>query len=205
MGKRIVIVLLMTLVWFYTRSGSGVSFTPNLVAQDLEAKVIASLLVISDEGPAPQVDPIKPEEKEKGSGDQNKGAIESEDLPEVDMVNTGEFSGRHPRVILFTNLKTCVPCRKVDKDIIDVLRNKNYKSLGWTVGETEDMSVEIVDYSKDPDKFNEYFKTVSVVNEDLSPVTPMFVRVGKNRAVDKIQIGQITLQEFLRFATVFEE
>jgi len=170
-------------------------FIADLSAQELEAKVIAALLVLSDDGPTP-IPVVIPEVKIITPLEEPREVVEIEDLATI--------PGRRPRVILLTDTKRCSPCVLMDRTIVNVLKQDNFKSAGWTVGRDNINTLEVVDINKDKEKFWEYSTLLSNSNLNYNSTIPVFVRVNKKGVIDKIS-GPMTLEQFITFSTKFEE
>lgn len=179
------IVVLLAAIWLYT-SGVGKNilptpFVPNMEDENLEAKVVAAMLVIAD-------DSLKPPKTQV--------AVEEPKVIEATKP-ASPWAGRFPRAIVLTDLVNCSPCVNYENNTIKHLRSQNFKDLGWSVGESNEDVVEIVDINKSPEKFDKYFDELANLNKSISPATPTTVFINKNGEVESIHVGGITLSKFL--------
>lgn len=187
------IIVLLLLVWFYTNSKGGglipTPFVPQLEGADLEAKVLAAMIVIADDH-KPKVLPTVV-----------KDAPIEEVLPEQSAVDEVElFPGRYPRAIVLTNTVSCPPCKDYDRTTINIFRTKTWQDSGWSIGSEATNVIEIVDLSKEEDKFYDYFEKLSNVRKDISPSTPTTVFINADGSVKDVRIGKILHNEFVKLA-----
>lgn len=183
------ILALVVLIWFYTKGGIGpvTPFVPQLHGADLDAKVLAGMLVLADEA-APSVKPqttVEPVVEEPVS------------TPIV-------FDGRRPRSIILTDLVNCGPCRTYDT-VMAKFKSKSFKSRGWDVGTTKDHVIEVVDINKDPDKFQAYFELLAEYDDKIVAVTPTTIFLNKDGTVKEVVTGVIQVNEFIKKATTFDK
>lgn len=192
------IIGLLLLIWFYTNSGGGLvrpPFTPDLSAADLESKVLAGMLVLADDHPVPVVakqlplPPIPTEEVEPVVVE------EVSDPKEIEL-----FPGRYPRAIVLTDTVNCVPCINYDKNTINVFRKPDWQKQGWSIGSETTNMIEIVDLSKDENKFYEYFEKLADFRDTISPATPTTVFLSADGTVKDIKIGSISHGEFVKLS-----
>jgi hypothetical protein len=190
------IIVLLLVVWFYTNSRGGglipTPFVPQLEAADLEAKVLAAMVVLADDHkPAPVLPTVVKE----------AAPIEDEVLPEQTSIEEAElFPGRYPRAIVLTNSISCPPCTDYDRSTISIFRTKTWQDNGWSVGSEAANMVEIVDLTKEEDKFYDYFDKLSSVRKDISPSTPTTIFINMDGTVRDIRIGKISHSEFVKLA-----
>lgn len=187
------IVALLAAIWLYTSGiGKGIfpsptPFAPNMEDEDLEGKIIAAMLLIADDDAKPKA--VAAETIE----------VAEEELKVVEDVKpVSPWAGRFPRAIILTDLTSCSPCINYENNTIKHLRAQNFKDLGWSVGNSTDDIVEIVDINKDPEKFNKYFDELAKsFDKTISPATPTTIFINKNGEVELVKIGGITLSTFL--------
>ena len=146
------IIALLLLVWLYTNSKGGglipTPFVPQLEGADLEAKVLAAMIVIADDH-KPKVLPTVVKDV----------PVEEEVLPEQSAIDEAElFPGRYPRAIVLTNMVSCPPCIDYDRTTINIFRTKTWQDNGWTIGSESTNVIEIVDLSKEDVKVYDYFE-----------------------------------------------
>jgi len=189
--NRLQILALLLLMWLYFSGPPSIPFVPNMDDEDLDAKVIAGMLVIADE------------QKLKPLPSTLEPVIELVEEPMEEQKEV--FSGRKPRVILLTNLKSCIPCMHVDRNIVSVLKTKRYQDAGWTVGAEEVNMVEVVDFDKNSEKFQKYVEMIS--DPEFMAVTPTFLRINHNGELDTngILTGSVDLQTFIKFSKDFKD
>lgn len=182
---------LIVLFFFYFRDNSLIGPTPfvaDLRAEELESKAMAGMLAMHTVGGP--------------SGSPESFITQSDSQDDSEVVTpkaepTGPFRGRLPRVILLTDTVRCAPCKVADSEIVQILKNENYKSAGWTVGPEDSHPLQVLDLAKEPGEFWKYANLVVENSEKYSPSTPTFVRVNKNGDIEKIVIGNISMKAFL--------
>jgi hypothetical protein len=195
------IIVLLLVVWFYTNSRGGglipTPFVPQLEAADLEAKVLAAMVVLADDHkPAPALPTVA-----KEVVPETPKPIEDEVLPEQTSIEEAElFPGRYPRAIILTNTVSCPPCRDYDRTTVNIFRTKTWQDSGWSIGSEATNVIEIVDLSKEEDKFYDYFEKLSSVRKDISPSTPTTVFINVDGSVKDVRIGKILHNEFVKLA-----
>lgn len=187
------IVALLAAVWLYT-SGFGKNIFPSptpfvadMEDENLEGKVIAAMLLIADDNAKPEIVAVETIEVAK-------------EEPKIveDVKPVSPWDGRFPRAIVLTDLTSCSPCINYENNTIKHLRAQNFKDLGWSVGNSPNDIVEVVDINKDPEKFDKYFTELATsVDKTISPATPTTIFINKNGEVELIKVGGITLSTFL--------
>ena len=56
-----------------------------------------------------------------------------------------ENKDHFPRTVIITQVKSCLHCRVLDKNVLSILRNDAHKKSGWKVGTTSENNVQILD------------------------------------------------------------
>lgn len=167
-------------------------YQPDLSAEEMESKGLAGMLVLIDDNP---VNPVVPTPIPDPQG-APASSSNSEEIISV----VREFSGRVPRTILLTDTKNCTPCRIVDKNIVDVLKAPKFKKVGWEVGKEDDKPLQVIDLSRNPELFYEVAHKLNKDNPHFQLSVPTFIRVGGDGAIQKTQVGAISLNSFFEFS-----
>lgn len=105
-------------------------------------------------------------------------------------VETDKF----PRIILVTQVKVCLPCRKVDSDIVKVLKNEAHQKSGWKVGKESTNNLQVLDLD-DPDSIKE----IERLELEFSKI-PSFFKVT-NDEVFNGPVGSISYDKFIEFSS----
>lgn len=196
---KLQIVILLFVFWAYTNWGSGIlplpkpNYTPDLRDEDLEAKVLAAMIVVADDH-KPQALPVVKDVV----AEQPKAIEETEEPPQSSIEEVELFPGRYPRAIILTDMVNCGPCRDYDRTTVNIFRTKTWQDNGWTVGADPDKVIEIVDLSKEENKFYDYFDKLATIRKNISPSTPTTVFINADGTVKDIKIGKISHNEFVK-------
>lgn len=197
---KLQIVILLLVFWAYTRGGGSIlplpkpDYIADLRDEDLDSKVLAAMFVLADDHKptAPIIEVAK---------ETPKAIEETQELPPQSDIKESElFPGRYPRSIILTDTINCGPCREYDRTTVNIFRTKSWQDGGWTVGAESDKVIEIVDLSKEEDKFYDYFDKLSIIRKDISPSTPTTVFINADGTVKDIKIGRISHSEFVKLA-----
>ena len=178
----------------------------DLFNEDLEASAYAGLFVYlpvnSNPDPSPKPEPSECKcNKSTGkisydggtsltncecaNGTKNCGCIHSN----KDSVATEKF----PRVVLITNIKSCLPCRNFEKDVINRLTDESHKKSGWVVSSTREANVQVLDLS-DADSAKE-IKDLGLTFSSI----PTFYFLNKDGS-KKSALGYMSYDQFIAFA-----
>jgi hypothetical protein len=103
------------------------------------------------------------------------------------------FGGKTPRVIMATEPSYCAPCVQFERVVVNSnLKKKAYQDQGWTVGEGDDNALQILEFSKNRDKFKAWGL------EDQVRSVPKFFRVSADGTYE-VRNGYMDLYEFITF------
>lgn len=203
------IIILLLIFWAYTQNAGSIlplpkpNYTPDLQDEDLEAKVLAAMIVIADdhkikESITATIIPAKeiPQDQPKATIEE----VEVEPPTQSDPKEVELFPGRYPRAIILTDTVNCGPCRDYERNTVNVFRTKTWQDNGWTIGSSSDNVIEIVDLPKEESKFYEYFDKLTALDKNISPSTPTTVFINMDGTVKDIKIGKIPHSDFVKLA-----
>ena len=193
---------------------SSVITPTDLSAEELEAYGIAGLLaMVPVEDTKPNPDPKPDKEvctcnKSTGkisydggtsltdcpckNGTSKCGCVNSKKIGDAPVTDVQKE--RFPRTIFVTQPRTCVPCRKVDIEIISKLRDSNHKKSGWTVGKESFNVFQILDLD-DPDSIVE----IDRLELDLNSV-PTFFFIEQDGKRKKF-VGDMSYPKFIEWSS----
>lgn len=189
------IMILLIVFWVYTRGGGSIlplpkpDYVADLRDEDLEAKVLAAMIVIADDHTPKSVNSVETEVAQEAA----PPIIEE---PEEVMDNL--FPGRFPRAIVLTDSKNCAPCKDYKRNTLDTFTRGEWEKSGWTMGPDKDKMIEVVDIS-DEKKFYEYFDKLNTIKE-TEPSVPTTIFLDYNGKVIHIKFGKISFTEFVQLA-----
>lgn len=109
--------------------------------------------------------------------------------PSASVPETEKF----PRIVLVTQVKVCVPCRKTDAEIVKVVSNEAHQKSGWKVGKESTNSLQVLDLD-DPISIEE----IERLGIEFSKI-PSFFKVTKDGIV-KGPVGSISYSKFIEFS-----
>jgi hypothetical protein len=94
------------------------------------------------------------------------------------------------RMILITDPPNCGPCRDLEKTLLATLRSKKYQDGGWTIGNKETDTIQVLTLSNPDD--------MKIIQElDVSYIAiPAFVRYGSE---DDNLVGNVHFDTFLKY------
>lgn len=182
--------------------------TLDLFDEDLEAVAYAGLMTYIPTSAKPDPDP-EPEPKTECKCNKRTGKISYDggtSLTDCECSNgtnncgcvhsnkgSAESTEKFPRVVLITNVKSCLPCRNVDKDVIKKLTDESHKKAGWVVSSTREANVQILDLS-DADSVKE----IENLGLTFSSI-PTFYFLNKDGS-KKSALGYMSYSDFIAFA-----
>lgn len=94
------------------------------------------------------------------------------------------------RMILVTDPPNCGPCRDVDRTLLATLRNEQHKKAGWTIGNSETDTIQVLSLSNP-----EEAKIIEELELSYFAI-PAFVRYGSD---DENLVGNVSYETFLRY------
>lgn len=94
------------------------------------------------------------------------------------------------RMILVTDPPNCGPCRDVDRTLLATLRNEQHKKGGWTVGSSENDTIQVLSLSNPEER-----KIIDELELDYLAI-PAFIRYGSE---DENLVGNVSYETFLRY------
>lgn len=217
--RKLIIILIVLLLFVPSKTKT---FTePDMSNEQLEAVAIAALMCIVQE---PSVLPSPPDNKpdtvkeckcNNGKISYDGGTSFTDCTCKAGLTNCGcknsnasgdtiqepepsvkKVDGRKLRVILVTQPKTCAPCRNVDKNIVEVLKNDFHKRSGWEVSNSNRANLQVLDLSNQED-----IKIIDELGLDFS-VIPTFFKVDKNGNIDDSMTkeGDMSYGDFVKFS-----
>lgn len=192
---KLQIVILLLVFWAYTNGGSGIlplpkpNYTPDLRDEDLEAKVLAAMIVIADDHTPKSVNSVETEVAQE---------VAPPIIEEPEEVMDNLFPGRFPRAIVLTDGKNCAPCKDYKRETLDIFTRGDWGKSGWTMGPDKDKMIEVVDLI-DEKKFYEYFDKLNTI-KDIEPSVPTTVFLDYTGKVIHIKSGKIEFSEFVKLA-----
>ena len=180
----------------------------DLFNEDLEASAYAGLFVYlpvnSNPDPSPKPDPNEGCKCNKSTGKISyDGGTSLTDCPCKN--GDGKCGCKHsvgtetpqvakyPRVVLITNIKSCLPCRNFEKDVINRLTDESHKKSGWVVSSTREANVQVLDLS-DADSAKE-IKDLGLTFSSI----PTFYFLNKDGS-KKSALGYMSYDQFIAFA-----
>ncbi len=188
---QIIALIIIAIGWYFQNGGGlGPKFVPDLKAEQVEAHGISGLLTLvslSDDPLVPVPDPINPKPP---------GAT-VEFPPEVKVEVPAE---RKPRVILLTQSVGCPPCIRTHTNILEPLSQPKNKEQGWTIGPENTNTIQVIDFQTNEPLFLEWVDKVNKHSDKkYRGNTPTFVRIGKDGELESYIIGEMSLNEFVKF------
>lgn len=184
LSKFQIIAIILLLFYWFNKGGGITPQPPDLSEAHLSAKVTAGIYVLLDEGV-------------KNTSVNRTESTETASDPKDEVEVEHPFKGRFPRVMLITDSVNCAPCKRVDSNIIQVIKTEKWKKAKWTVGGPDD-AVEIIDVSKDKDKFFDTVNKLSAINDEVDGRTPTFVKFNNKGEVTDVVVGEISLDQFVK-------
>jgi hypothetical protein len=206
-SQKIIICLIIAFFCFLP-SGSVVNNDINLSAEETEAYAFAGLFAYMD----PQVEqPKVPDVVSKDCKCKNgkvsyDGGGSLTDCPCKDGTcdcgcksSKSKASGaseevqikeKKVRMILVTDPPNCGPCRDVDRTLLATLRNEQHKKAGWTIGNSETDTIQVLSLSNP-----EEAKIIEELELSYFAI-PAFVRYGSD---DENLVGNVSYETFLRY------
>lgn len=210
-SQKIIICLIIAFFCFLT-SSSVVHDSVNLSAEETEAYAFAGLFAYMD----PQVEqPKVPDIVTKDCNCKNGkvsydgggsltdcpckdgtcdcGCVNSKKKGSGDAVGASEevqIKEKKIRMILVTDPPNCGPCRDVDRTLLATLRNEQHKKAGWTIGNSETDTIQVLSLSNP-----EEAKIIEELGLSYFAI-PAFVRYGSD---DENLVGNVSYETFLRY------
>lgn len=113
-------------------------------------------------------------------------------------IETAVDPPKRTRVILITDTQTCPPCRKVDVEVVQKLNTKAYADQGWSSGEDESNTLQVLEYPEKKVEIEAIMKEIGQVG--WGGTIPTFIRLDGdyNEKEDK-KVGSIDIYEFIVF------
>lgn len=99
-----------------------------------------------------------------------------------------------PRIVLITQVKSCVPCRKTDAEVVKVLKNEAHQKSGWKVGKESTNNLQVLDLD-DPDSIEE----IERLKIEFSKI-PSFFKITKDEVIEG-PVGSTSYDKFIEFSS----
>jgi len=99
---------------------------------------------------------------------------------------------RLPRVVLVTNLRTCPPCIRLDRDVTQRLKDPDYKASGWIVSSKNSATYQTLDTGSKEEM--DIARSLGLSYNS----TPTFFYLT-SRGVTKTFSGYMSLRDFLKW------
>jgi len=181
----------------------------DLFNEDLEASAYAGLFVYLPVNSSPSPEPGPKPEPSQCNCNKSTGKISYDggtSLTNCECANGTKNCGcvhtkkgseesveKFPRVVLITNIKSCLPCRNVERDVINRLTDESHKKSGWVVSKTREANVQVLDLS-DADSVKE----IQDLGLTFSSI-PTFYFLNKDGS-KKSSLGYMSYSQFIDFA-----
>lgn len=109
--------------------------------------------------------------------------------------NLAETPARYPRVVMATEPSYCPPCRRFETEVVKGhLLKKAYVQQGWTVGEEDTDSLQVLEFSTHRDFFDKLNLSRTVQTRGV----PFFFRLHEDGTVEE-HLGYMDIYEFVTF------
>lgn len=221
--KKKLLILLIIMMWLLP--SSSVKKEVDLSAEEIEAWGIAGLMTIVQDPKKDPVKPVVSECKCKNGkisydggtswtdcpckhgtsncGCQNSAAIQEEveettkEEVKKEVVEKKEVVKElYPRIVLVTQPRLCAPCRKIDNNIVSVLKNEAHQKSGWKVGNTSDNNLQILDLDSSED-----IKEVERLGLSFLGI-PIFFKIKADGTIDENSVheGEMSYAEFIKYS-----
>jgi hypothetical protein len=180
----------------------------DLFDEDLEAVAYAGLMTYIPTSSKPEPEP-EPEPKQECKCNKRTGKISYDggtSLTDCECSNgtnncgcvhsnkgASEVTEKFPRVVLITHVKSCLPCRNIERDVLKKLTDESHKKSGWVVSNTRDANVQVLDLSE-PDSIAE----IENLKLPYSSI-PTFYFLSKDGS-KKMAVGYMSYSDFIAFA-----
>lgn len=110
----------------------------------------------------------------------------------IESINVSK-ADHFPRTVIITQVKSCLHCRILDKNVLSVLRNDAHKKSGWKVGTTSENNVQILDL--DDENSLAEIKRLKFEVDSL----PTLYYLQKDGSY-KTHVGSMTYKEYIEWA-----
>lgn len=216
---KTVLYIIILLLLFWPKGGIGI-FTPKVDPNDFifepDSLAVASLYSMVE---STVKEPVAPDVPVADKCNCNKGKVSYDggtSLTDCPCKLTGKgcncvgcpYNGKgdaqttasvvehkdyFPRTVVVTQLKSCVHCVVLDKNVLSKLVDDAHKKVGWKVGATSEDNVQILDID-DPNSEGEIERLGLEVNS-----LPTLYFLQKDGSY-KFHVGSMTYKEFIKWA-----
>lgn len=112
-----------------------------------------------------------------------------------------EMQGLPNRIVLLTGERFCAPCRAFKANVRDVLEDGLYKEAGWTIGESPDNSLQVIDVEKNRSLYSLWANKQKSIDGKYNYTVPLLLKIENNKITHySYYAGSMTIDSFMKFA-----
>ncbi len=100
---------------------------------------------------------------------------------------------KFPRIVLVTQVKSCIPCRKVEAGIVNILKNEAHQKSGWKVGRGSGNNLQVLDLDN-----SDSIKEIDRLKIEFLKI-PSFFKITKDGVING-PVGDISYDRFIEFS-----